>query len=35
MVRVRDVTEKEQVKAIFENSGVIEIVYREEDPPVM
>jgi hypothetical protein len=32
MVRVQDVTEKEQVKAIFENSGVIEIVY-QEDPP--
>ena len=31
MVSVRDVTEKEQVKGIFENSGVIEISYREEE----
>ena len=32
MVRVRDVAEKEQVKAIFEDSGVVDIFYREEDP---
>jgi hypothetical protein len=32
IVRVRDVAEKEQVMGIFENAGVIEIVYREEHP---
>ncbi len=34
MVSVRDVAEKEQVKGIFENSGVIEISYREDEPSV-
>jgi len=32
IVSVRDVAEKEQVRGIFENSGVIEISYREDDP---
>jgi hypothetical protein len=31
MVSVRDVAEKEQVKGIFENSGVVEISYREDE----
>jgi hypothetical protein len=31
MVSVRSVAEKERVKGIFENSGVTEIVYREEE----
>jgi hypothetical protein len=31
MVSVRNVVEKEQVKGIFENSGVTEIYYRDEE----
>ena len=31
MVSVRDVAEKEQVMGIFENSGVTEIYYRDEE----
>jgi hypothetical protein len=30
-VRVRDVTQKEQVRSIFEKSGVIEISYKDEE----
>jgi len=32
MVSVRNVAEKEQVRGIFEKSGVVEISYREDEP---
>jgi hypothetical protein len=33
MVSVRNADEKEQVKGIFENSGVTEIYYRDDELP--